>query len=209
MSTVRWKSTAKADLHEIYQHYLRAADIAAATRTLATIFRDLKKLADTPMLDRINPEFKGHNHRWYYVLNGNIEVYYQRLSPTAIRVVKLWSCKREDLQPGEVFRGEQSTPPQEQIEPVIPVISTVIDIKPEPAVTRVRKPAKAAKPEWWVITREDTKSYGPFSQAEAIELKAGLKYQSTLYQAATLREALELDVTLKRRIAQGKDHWPD
>lgn len=103
MGTVRWKGTAKADLKAIYQHYLRTSDIDYAAKVLGIIFKDLKKLADTPMLDRTDLRLKGASRRWYYVFNGTLEAYYERLSPTAIRIVKLWSCKRDELNLEEVF----------------------------------------------------------------------------------------------------------
>jgi len=99
---VRWKRTAKTDLREIYNYYLRVTDIDTSTRILGIIFRDLKRLADSPLLDREDSQFQKPNQRWYYLLDARYEVYYERVAPNTIRIVKIWPCKREDLDPSKI-----------------------------------------------------------------------------------------------------------
>ncbi len=59
MGRVRLTETAKADLQDAIDHWNRTTKGQFTTRNVGIIIRDLKKLAETPLLDRKDIQLQG------------------------------------------------------------------------------------------------------------------------------------------------------
>jgi plasmid stabilization system protein ParE len=111
--TVRWDKEAENDLNTITLHLLQTTHSREITaHTIGILSRDLKKLSETPFLDRKDPELGlNSKRRWYYLRGTDFKVYYLRLGPKTIKVVRIWPSKREPLQPNQIFKEELDPPP--------------------------------------------------------------------------------------------------
>jgi len=101
MGIVRYNPEARKDLNEINLHYLQTTDKEMATRVMARIFQDLRKLVDRPILDRSDSRLR-QGQFWYYVKDSEYRVYYQRLNRNTIQVARVWPSKRDPLDPKSI-----------------------------------------------------------------------------------------------------------
>jgi plasmid stabilization system protein ParE len=106
MGRLRWQPKAAMDFEEITLHWLQTIDRPETVlKNVQRLRADLKKLAETPMLDRSDPELVEGEQRyfWYYAKGTEFRVYYERLGPKTIRILRLWPSKRKPLEPSEIL----------------------------------------------------------------------------------------------------------
>ncbi len=108
MKRVSLTDEAKADLQEIYDFwYETSGDIKTVAKNADLLAKDLRRIAKTPMLDRHDPELGPNNNRcWYYLSGAKFRIYYLRLAPNSIKVVRIWPSKRKPLGLDKVFKDE-------------------------------------------------------------------------------------------------------
>ncbi len=100
MAVVKFTRKAQVDLQDITNFYLKI-NKELAVRNKATIVRELKKLADNPMLGS-NDEHSGGQYQYWYVLRLECRVYFKRLGPNSIKVLRVWPARKPPLEPGEI-----------------------------------------------------------------------------------------------------------
>jgi plasmid stabilization system protein ParE len=100
MAIVKLTRKAQADLRDISYFYLKI-NKEMAVHQKATIAKDLRRLADNPMLGSKDEDL-GDPYRYWYVLGMEYRVYFKRLGSNSIKVLRIWPSRKPPLEPSEI-----------------------------------------------------------------------------------------------------------
>lgn len=104
MSSVKWTRQAQADLREIGEYYYKLFNKATSKQKIATIHQDIAKIANNSMLARHDPKLSDRAKYWF-AIGTDFRIYYTRITPNSIRVLRVWPSRREPLKLEEIVPG--------------------------------------------------------------------------------------------------------
>lgn len=102
MARVKFSAKGRADYIEFRNFLLEKTSPEFTRKTMNQMAAELARLADTPMLDREDSQFKNPAiMRWYWLLDSRFQVFYERRA-SGIKVIKLWPAQREPVDPSTI-----------------------------------------------------------------------------------------------------------
>jgi plasmid stabilization system protein ParE len=92
---------ALADILRITSYYLDNTDSEVAAANMAQIRSDIQKIADTPLLGwKISKA--GDSYYMWYALGKRYKVYYQRVHPNFVKVLRIHPSRSAPLKPKDI-----------------------------------------------------------------------------------------------------------